>query len=182
MVVETSLLQPFLISRWIREDVDPLLDLIAAKHFFVARQDAEISPQWRQIIPYVIIGHGDQYFVLTRTTRQAEARLHHKKSLGIGGHINPGHTLRSGLQKELDEEVQIDAPYELQFAGFINDDATEVGRVHFGAAYMLAAADNRVQVKETDKMSGQWMPRPQLSTIRNEMESWSQIVYDALLS
>src|ERR1051325_7734179 len=81
---------------------------------------------WRQIIPYVVIRHGDETFALTRTTKQTEAQLHHKVSLGIGGHINPGHDLVDGLQKELDEEVRIDGDYELQFVAVLNDESTEV--------------------------------------------------------
>src|SRR5947209_3103201 len=107
MVVETALLRPFLTAPLVREHTNEILDVIAASHTFIARATAEVSPQWKQIIPYVVIRHRDDYFVLQRTARQNEARLHHKVSLGIGGHINPGHTLLEGLQKELDEEVEL---------------------------------------------------------------------------
>jgi predicted NUDIX family phosphoesterase len=182
MVVRTAELQPFLSGRLIRKDARAILDCIASKHFFIDRPTAEISPEFRQIIPYVLIRHGDDYFVLVRTPKQSEARLHHKVSLGIGGHINPGQSLLEGLQRELDEEVWIGSAFDMQFIGIINDDSTDVGRVHLGAAYLLDAQGKDVKVKETDKMTGEWKARAALRSSREAMESWSQIVYDDFIA
>ncbi len=185
MVVETADLRPFLAGRqtaMIRERSDEILRLIESDHFFVDRAIAEVSPRWRQIIPYVVVRHGHSFFLLQRTRKQNEARLHDKLSLGIGGHINPGYDLLTGLRKELEEEVQIDDAFELVFAGILNDEATEVGRVHLGAVYVLHASSDRVRVLETEKMTGQWVPLAGLSERREAMESWSQIVYDQLLA
>ena len=104
-------------------------------------------------------------------TKQSEIRLHHKVSLGIGGHINPGQSLLEGLQKELDEEVWIGSDYDMQFIGIVNDDSTDVGRVHLGAAYVLDAQGKEIKVKETDKMSGEWMSRAALRNARTRC-SW----------
>ena len=183
MVVATDDLRPFLTgNHLIRERTDEILQLIAERHFFIDRPTAEASPQYRQIIPYVVIRHGDAVYVLQRTAKQTEARLHHKLSLGIGGHINPGHDLAAGLKKELDEEVRIDDPYELEFAGILNDESTEVGRVHLGAVFVLHAEGTRVKVRETEKMTGRFVARADLAPLRDAMETWSQIVYDELLS
>jgi predicted NUDIX family phosphoesterase len=180
MVVNTSDLAPYLQHGLIRDDADAILDLIASAHFFVARPDAEVNPGWRQIIPYVVIRHGGALFVLRRTQKQTEARLHHKLSIGIGGHINPGHDLLDGLQKELDEEVAIAGDYDLTFAGIINDESTDVGRVHLGIAYVLDAPSRDVRVVETEKMTGEWLDAPALAARSEEMETWSQIVFAAL--
>ena len=167
----------------IRESLDDALEVIAAKHFFIPRPDAENSPQYKQIIPYVVICHGENYFVLRRTRKQTEARLHDKVSLGIGGHINPDTpTVIDGLQKELDEEVTIRSDYGLRFVGLLNDDTTEVGQVHLGAVYFLEVTTPDVVVRETDKMVGGWTPGGELSAMRDAMESWSQIVFDELIS
>jgi predicted NUDIX family phosphoesterase len=182
MVVPTANLRPFLTARLIRNQTRPILDVIAAKHFFIDRKIAEMSPQYRQIIPYVLIRNDGDYFVLRRTTKQTEARLHHKLSLGIGGHINPGHSLVDGMQKELEEEVRIETTYDLNFVGILNDDSTDVGRVHLGAAYRLDVETKSVVVRETEKMSGQWLSRAALREARPAMESWSQIVYDELIA
>src|SRR5712692_9177078 len=153
MVVEAALLRPHVTRPLIRDGARVILDLISSRHLFIARELAEVSPQYRQIIPYVVIRKDDHYFVLKRTPKQTEARLHHKLSLGIGGHINPGQSLLEGLQKELNEEVHIGTNYEMEFIGIINDDSTDVGRVHLGAAFLLEVDSREVRVKETEKMT-----------------------------
>lgn len=182
MVVETALLRPFFTAQLVRDHTNTILDVIAANHTFIPRAKAEVSPEWKQIIPYVVIRHDDEYFVLQRTAKQTEARLHHKVSLGIGGHINPGHTLMQGLQKELEEEVDVGSAYDLEFIGILNDDSTDVGRVHLGAVYVLDAREPKAVVKETEKMTSRWISRAGLRGVRDAMESWSQIVYDEFIA
>ncbi|HEV8433529.1 MAG TPA: NUDIX domain-containing protein [Thermoanaerobaculia bacterium] len=184
MVVETAQLVPLFRGRafdLIRDDAGAILDVIKAQHFFVPRPDAEVEPKWRQVIPYVVVVHGDDVFTLRRLRKQTEARLHDKVSIGIGGHINPGHDVLAGLQKELDEEVAVGDAYELEFAGILNDESTEVSRVHLGAVYLLRASSANVHVRETEKMTGSFVARRELAAMRDAMETWSQVVYDALL-
>jgi len=184
MVVERKALGEKLIERGLLLDnTDAMLDTIVEHHFFIDRPDAERSPQYKQIIPYVLIRHGDDWYLLQRTANQTEARLHHKLSLGIGGHINPDTPeLLDGLQKELEEEVNVEGDYDLTFVGILNDDTTEVGQVHLGAVFVLDALDGTVSIRETDKMTGRWVPRDELAAHREAMETWSQIVYDAWIA
>ena len=159
-------------------EAERILEVIRDQHFFVDRPTAEVSPRWRQIIPYVVIRNGDDYFVLQRTAKQTESRLHHKLSLGVGGHINPGHDLLAGLKKELDEEVDVGDDYTLQFVGILNDESTEVSRVHLGAVYLLDTPRRDVVVREREKMIGAWRARTTLADAREAMETWSQIVME----
>src|SRR5206468_2507086 len=79
MVVETAALEPHFRGRAfdvIRDDAPAIMALIASQHFFVPRAEAEVQPKWRQIIPYVVITHGDDVFTLRRLRKQTEARLH----------------------------------------------------------------------------------------------------------
>lgn len=183
MVVEREAIAQYLIEYGLtREHTDEMLEVIVERHFFIDRPLAEQSPQYKQIIPYVLIRYGESYFLLQRTQKQTEARLHHKLSLGIGGHINPDTPeLLDGLQKELEEEVEVVGDYDLTFAGILNDDTTDVGRVHLGAVYVLDAHEQNVRVRETEKMTGRWVPARDLGALREDMESWSQIAYDALI-
>lgn len=184
MVVEREKIAPYLVERGlVREHLDEILDAIYDGHFFLDRPTAEISPQYKQIIPYVIVRHAGSFFLLQRTQKQTEARLHHKLSLGIGGHINPDTPdLLDGLHKELEEEVNVAGDYDLTFAGILNDDTTEVGTVHLGAVYVLEAHDRDVTVRETEKMTGRWVDVAELPALREQLETWSQIVYDELLT
>ncbi|HSP34078.1 MAG TPA: NUDIX domain-containing protein [Thermoanaerobaculia bacterium] len=185
MVVERAELARFLEPNTyalIVGDLDEILDIIQSKHFFIDRKTAEQAPHYKQIIPYVVIRHGDTYFLLQRTRKQAEARLHDKLSLGVGGHINPdAPTILGGLDKELEEEVGVEGDYEISFAGILNDDTTDVGRVHLGVVYVLDAAQQTVEIREKDKMTGSWVARADLEPLRDRMETWSQVVYDGFI-
>jgi predicted NUDIX family phosphoesterase len=180
MIVEREVLAPFLIERGlVTERTDEILDLVNDRHFFLDRATAEVSPQYKQIIPYVLIRRGEFFFLLQRTPKQTETRLHGMLSLGIGGHINPDTPdLLDGLQKELEEEVNIDGDFDLEFVGILNDDSTDVGRVHLGAVFVLESLGGDVGVRETEKMTGRWVSRAELPPYREAMESWSRIVYD----
>jgi predicted NUDIX family phosphoesterase len=184
MVVAREDIAAFLVERGlVRERADEVLDAINERHFFIDRPTAETSPQYKQIIPYVVIRHGDAFYLLQRTPRQTEARLHHKLSIGVGGHINPDTPeLLDGLQKELEEEVDVGGDYDLSFVGILNDDSTEVGSVHLGAVFVLDTHDGNVQVRETEKMTGRWAAREELARVRDQMESWSEIVYDEFIA
>ena len=183
MVVERERLASYLVEYGlVREQLDEVLDVILDGHFFLDRPTAEVSPQYKQIIAYVVIRHDGAYYLLQRTQNQTEARLHHKFSLGIGGHINPDTPeLLDGLHKELEEEVNVAGDYDLTFVGILNDDTTDVGSVHLGAVYVLDAHDANVSIRETDKMTGRWVPAAELPEFRERMETWSQIVYDSLI-
>ena len=184
MVVAREDIAAFLVPRGlVRERTDEILDAINERHFFIDRPTAEVSPQYKQIIPYVVIRHDDSFYLLQRTPKQTEARLHHKLSIGVGGHINPDTPeLLDGLQRELEEEVEVSGDYDLSFAGILNDDSTEVGSVHLGAVFVLDTQDANVRVRETEKMSGRWVGRAELARFSGEMETWSQIVYDELIT
>jgi predicted NUDIX family phosphoesterase len=184
LVIECVAIAQWQIEHGLTREVGvDLLTTIAGQHFFIDRTTAERSPEFKQIIPYVLLRHGDSWYLLQRTPKQTEARLHHKLSLGIGGHINPDTPdLLDGLQKELEEEVNVEGDYELTFAGILNDDTTEVGRVHLGVVFILVADEPTVSVRETEKMSGRWVPAAELAQHRDAMESWSQIVFDELLA
>jgi predicted NUDIX family phosphoesterase len=181
MVVPTERVAPYLVERGlVRERTDEILDLIVDEHFFIDRPVAEESPQYKQIIPYVVIRHGDRFYLLQRTKKQTESRLHLKHSIGIGGHINPDTPdLIDGLHKELEEEVAVEGDYDLTFAGILIDTTNEVSNVHLGLVYILDAATDDVTVRETEKMTGRWATADDVAAVYESLESWSQIVWDS---
>ena len=57
------------------------------------RGEMEQDPSFKQLIPYVVFRHTDpagavHVFQYTRGGGQGEARLHAKRSVGVGGHIS----------------------------------------------------------------------------------------------
>lgn len=186
LVVETPLLAPYISGRrgLIQENLEAVLTLVQSQHSFLPRDTAENDPTHKQIIPYVVVRRSEQVFATRRLNRGGETRLHGRLSLGAGGHINPtddkGDVLFQGLRRELDEELCLTgAVSEPRLLGLINDDDTEVGRVHLGLCFLLDT-DGDVSVRETEKLEGLWLPLSQLANHAEEMETWSSLLLDTL--
>lgn len=156
--------------------------------FFMDRPAAEIDPQFRQIIPYVLVNYQGKYLTVTRQVTQTETRLHNKMSLGIGGHINPvdgepENLLDAGLRRELSEELATDNNpprfNELKLLGLLRDDVDEVGQVHLGVVLQWDA-NEPIDIRETDKMHGEYLTLDQLEEYAGRLENWSRIIYEQL--
>ena len=44
------------------------------------------------------------------------------------------HAYRAGVEREVNEEIKIESRFEDRIVALLNDDSTEVGRVHLGVA------------------------------------------------
>ena len=90
-------------------DIDEFLEIVAAHARFEPRAEMEQDPQFKQIIPYLVLRDGDRYFLMRRTRAGGDVRLHDRWSIGVGGHLNPGDDgLSGGLQREWREELVAD--------------------------------------------------------------------------
>jgi predicted NUDIX family phosphoesterase len=158
------------------------------------RHEVEEDPGYKQLIPYVIFRYCDaagnvQLFQYTRGKGQGEGRLHSKRSVGIGGHISAEDSAegthataayQEGMRRELAEEVRIDTRYDECCVGLINDDETEVGRVHLGVVHIFDVERPLVQPMEADLMEAGFRPLEEILHDTSGFESWSQICLDAL--
>ncbi len=172
----------------ITEQKERIFNNIVNNQIFMPRDDAEYNFDHKQVIPYVAIRNGKKYLLLKRLNRQTEKRLHNKYSLGIGGHINPdaaaheNNIIINGLYRELNEEVWVADPAGLQFIGVINDESNSVSRVHLGLFYVLESLSSAYRVLETEKMTAEWISEDCLKEYYDEMETWSQIIYDQYIN
>jgi predicted NUDIX family phosphoesterase len=185
LVVATSELQPFLTSTFTNDRSQEILSKIREQHKFMPRDEAENDPKWKQIIPYVLVRHQDNYLMLRRFKTQGEARLHDKLSLGVGGHINqdtPMHgftdIISASLHRELDEEITLKSSYEVHAIGVLNDDSSAVGKVHLGLAFLLAVKSSGFEVNEKDQMSATWATVDEIQAAYDQLEGWSQILFE----
>jgi predicted NUDIX family phosphoesterase len=158
---------------------------VLANRRFVERTVAEHDFSCKQVIPYVVIRHEDRYLLMRRTRRQTESRLHDKYSLGVGGHINKDdlspvkdNVILAGMRRELAEEIRVEAEQSCELIGAINDDSTEVARVHLGLVFLLRTASARYTIVEQDKYTAAWRSVSELAQYYEQMETWAQIVYD----
>jgi predicted NUDIX family phosphoesterase len=156
------------------------------------RSAMELDPSFKQLIPYVIFRHRSpsgqtMLFQYTRGKGQGESRLHAKRSIGVGGHISADDAAQAsayeeGMRRELEEEVVIDTTYRGRMVGLINDDETDVGRVHLGVVHLLDVERPAVQPRETDIMDAGFRPVPELISDISRFETWSQICLKALFA
>ena len=165
-----------------RGDVDGIMRRVEMSGFFVDRAAAETDATIKQIIPYLVLRDGDRIFLMKRTRAGGDARLHELYSVGVGGHLNPGDgTPLGGLEREWHEEIEADFVPDFEFFGLLNDDTVEVGLHHLGLVYLADAAGRPVAVRETHKLTGSFEPVEVVRAAHDAMETWSQLVLDALI-
>lgn len=163
------------------DGVEALLETMASHGRFDPRDEAEVDPERKQIIPYLVLRDGDATFLMRRSRAGADDRLHDRFSIGIGGHLEPGDDgPLGGLEREWNEEIEADFVPAFSTVGLLNDDTTAVGAVHLGIVYTADAAGRRVAVRERDKLAGAFATQDQVRAVLDRMETWSRLVWEAL--
>ena len=170
---------------FLTDGLEAVRQFLLDHHTFLPRQQAEYDTTVRQIIPYGILRRGGKYFLLRRLKGQTEARLHHKLSWGVGGHINPSEEdaadpIEAGLRRELAEEVDLPRLTSLTCVGLINETTGGVSDYHTALVYLLET-DGEVAVRETGKMTGRLADPEELEEVFPALETWSQIVVQGLI-
>ena len=158
---------------------------------YVARSVAEDDPSLKQIIPYVRVRRGNTLLHYVRGKGSGEKRLVAKGSIGIGGHINHRDEdlfgvgldfYEEAVQRELHEELLIDADLATRVVALINDDSTPVGQVHFGVVHVCELGDEHVSRGEPCITELRFLTLDQLRARRDAMETWSQFALDFVLA
>jgi predicted NUDIX family phosphoesterase len=194
LVVPTRLFRELGYFQGFRDDAERYLAALIdpASVSYRPRKAMEQDPSFKQLIPYVLFRHTDSsgrefLFQYTRGSGQGEQRLHSKRSVGVGGHISStdrdhisGDPYREGMRRELDEEVIIGSPYSERCIGLINDDETEVGKVHLGVVHLCDLEAPEVRAREDDICDAGFTPIDELLGDLERFESWSRICLEAI--
>ncbi len=161
--------------------------LDSAAFSFRLRSEVETDPEFKQLIPYIMLRCGDQLFHYRRGAAGGEKRLAAKRSIGIGGHISeldaagPGDLYRSGMQRELTEEVALDTPFTERLIGFINDDSSLVGSVHLGVVHLFELELPRATPREDVISDSGFESYAVLKSAIEEFETWSQLALEMII-
>jgi predicted NUDIX family phosphoesterase len=191
LVVRRSLFDQLGSFQGLNFEAQKYLDAFLSRgnNFFLPRSEAEINPAYKQIIPYAVIAFEDSVAYYVRGRKSGEQRLVAKGSIGIGGHMNETdeslfaldeEAYRAGVEREINEEIKIDSPFEDRIVALLNDDTTEVGRVHLGIVHVFELTEPKVQKREAMITGLAFLPKKELLARREAMESWSQICLDSL--
>lgn len=155
---------------------------------FMDREQAEESPQFKQLIAYAIFCHEGRILAYARTSKSGESRLHDKMSLGIGGHINPVdgladslETYLAGVEREIREEVVFSGTAKQCLYAVINDDSNEVGSVHLGIVHRFELDSDDVRPNEKKLADMSFRSLDELAgPLYERLETWSAICVEAL--
>jgi predicted NUDIX family phosphoesterase len=191
LVVRRSLFDALGSFQGLNFDVEHYLPAFLARenNFFMPRSEAESDPAFKQIIPYVLLTHEGRVLHYVRGKKAGEQRLVAKGSLGIGGHMNDSDeglfamdrdAYNISVQREVGEELQLSSAYTNRTVALLNDDSTEVGRVHVGVVHVFELETDDVRKGEAMITELQFLDRPALAARREAMETWSQICLDHL--
>ena len=164
--------------------------LSRGNNFFLPRAQAENDPAHKQIIPYAIIAHGDTVLHYVRGKKAGEQRLVAKGSIGIGGHMNQEDeslfnfavdeaAYRAGVEREVNEEIRIETVFKDRTVALLNDDTTEVGRVHLGIVHLFRLAEPKVAKREAMITNMAFLKKEELLARRDSLETWSQLCVDS---
>src|SRR5256886_14872653 len=131
--------------------------LSRGNNFFLSRPEAENNPAYKQIIPYALIAFGNSVVYYVRGKKAGEQRLVAKGSIGIGGHMNESdeslfaldeQAYRVGVEREVNEEIKIDSPFEDRVVALLNTDTTGGGPGHPGTLNAFKLKEPKVQKRE----------------------------------
>lgn len=191
LCVQESLLERLGAFTGFQPDIARYLDslLEPANQSFVMRRYCETDPSLKQLIPYILLyyrqGNEDYLFQYVRGSGQGEKRLHALRSVGIGGHISREDTsgsdlYRTGMQRELDEEVVFDQTGPESIVGLIYDPSNDVGKVHLGVVHLMRLSGPSVRAREVDLLEAGFLPLSQIRSEIDRLETWSRLALEAL--
>jgi predicted NUDIX family phosphoesterase len=158
-------------------------------NLFVTRSTAEIDYARKQLIPYVVLRFKDSVFAYVRGKKSTETRLVSFKSIGVGGHIEPidqslflsdRDMYLEAARREVSEEVKLDSPFHEHIVALINDDSTDVGKVHLGIMHIWDVAEPKVTKREGLITQSGFVSIESLKVNLEELETWSRIALQVL--
>jgi predicted NUDIX family phosphoesterase len=191
LVVRRNLFEQLGSFQGLNFEPENYLNLLLSRgnNFFFPRNQAENDPAYKQIIPYVLLAFQDRVLHYVRGKKAGEQRLVAKGSIGIGGHMNESdeslfawdeQAYRAGVEREVNEEIKIDTQFEDRIVALLNDDTTEVGRVHLGIVHVFRLAQQKVEKREAMITNLAFLTKAELLNRRESLETWSQICVDSL--
>jgi len=175
-------------------EVEPYINTIFAPGVlsFMDRSEAENNPNYKQIIPYVILAFEGKYLTYVRGKRAGETRLIGNRSIGIGGHINPiddevplfdtdyRELYRCAVEREVAEEVLVESKHTDRIIALLNDDSNPVGRVHLGVVHFWTLDSRDVRKREQMITQMAFMSSQELEEAKDSMETWSRLCLEGL--
>jgi hypothetical protein len=107
----------------------------------------------------------------TTCGRSASAATSTRATAGCRGTANASGARRS---------TPTSSPRPRSWYGLLNDDTTDVGRVHLGVVFIADAGGRPVAIRETGKLTGCVRLPGEVRAVGQRLETWSQLVFERL--
>jgi len=186
---ERKLFEELGVFQGISLEVEKYLPVVTARAnvLYRNRTEAESDKRYKQLIPYALIVCNDKILRYRRGRGGQETRLHGLFSVGVGGHISEDDNglfserlgYHEAMRRELMEEVAIDVVKEAAVA-VINDDSTDVGRVHLGVVHVVQVADGTLAGRCSGIVGPEFIPMSDAVKNPAAYESWSSFCLEHL--
>ncbi|MBI5636003.1 NUDIX domain-containing protein [Candidatus Micrarchaeota archaeon] len=161
---------------------------------YLKRGLAEKDVSFKQPIGYALIVNPrlKKVFAYKRAQSGAhynESRLAGKWSWGVGGHVdkteeNSPNPISESLLREISEEITLPSIIGTRVLGYLNDDLTQVGKVHFGVLYLIETDSGQVKPSSSEISAGELKSITELEEILSSkdaaVEEWSKIALGPL--
>lgn len=177
------------------------------KTLLADRDHCETDSRFLQIIPYIILHDvkSNTYFLYERGIGGGENRLHSKKSIGIGGHVDSiplKCTLIELLAKEAVREILEEVGLIVEEHKIVNiltndkfediylpDSSNEVDHVHYGIAFVVDVDKDLVKSNEPNIITKcSWETKDYIKSLAEGkvedsiLENWSVEAFNKLLN
>lgn len=165
---------------------------ILASSFFMRRGDAEKNATYKQPICCAIVVSCTDHtvFICQKMKGASESRLHGTWSCCIGGHIEEEdmsgarNVLEQGFIREREEELEISNPPQSRLFGYLNDDSTEVSKVHFGVMYLVELDSPACRLRDDTLAYGSFRSIEEIESMmvpsHNVVDDWGRYMIEPL--
>jgi len=191
LVVPTAEFEPKYLENTFNTTDHSQLEGILGNFVFNTRYIMEEDPNFKQIIPYVVVvNEKNEVLTYQRSPKSGEDRLHNMYSIGVGGHLDENLENKTeagmeiyldGMIREIEEELGIKAHRNnFDIKATIYDDSNDVGKVHFGVVSLL-----RIDSKEFSHegemdilVNREFLTLDELLNRHDSLENWSKILIE----
>jgi len=86
----------------------------------------------------------------------------------------------AAVQREVEEEVAVEAAHTDRIVALLNDESNEVGSVHLGIVHLWNLDEAKVSKREQMITQMAFMTPAELDAERDSLETWSALCLDQL--
>jgi len=161
-------------------------DIFANECEFISREEAETSPEWKQVVPYFIFLN-DNHVLTHLSDDGGEKEYFGFRAIGLGesiessGEISTSEAYFTVAASRLHEKAMLQLDYKdmnSSFIGIVNDDTDEFGVARVGFVHLIMLNENeRAAIEYQKRIPGiKFIELDDLDPSAEDFDLWSRHV------